>query len=114
MKTLLTCVFAVGFTLLSFSTYAQNITPNSAHVVINAQTDRGQLWNIYESLKTQGLTFNYEPTFDNNRRLINLTFSISDSAGNSVVSKTTSSGNFQTGTTMEINLEKEGNHWVKK
>lgn len=98
--------------LVSVVGFAQ--TTNPIHVDITNSTDRGQLWQIHEQLKAQGLVFQYEPTFDNERRLTHIKYSVADNAGNMIVPSTETIGNIQKGTSVHFTLIKENNLWKKQ
>jgi hypothetical protein len=103
----------VAFSLMmGTAVFAQ--TTNPIHVDVTSTTDRGQLWQIHEQLKTQGLVFQYEPVFDSERRLTHLKYSIQDNAGNVIVPSTETIGNIQKGTSVHITLVKENNLWKKQ
>jgi hypothetical protein len=108
VKKLITLVLA----LITFSAMAQSTNP--IQITINGQTDRGALWQIHEDLKAQGLNFIYNPSFDNQRRLVKLSYSVQDAAGNEVIANTDVPGNFQQGAMALIKLKKVNNHWVKE
>jgi len=100
--------------LLAFITlqaFAQSNQP--IQITINGQTDRGGLWQIHEDLKAQGLNFVYNPEFDQQRRLVKLSYSIKDTAGNEVIANTDVPGNFQQGAMALIRLKKVNNVWIK-
>ena len=108
VKNFITLVLA----LITFNAFAQSNNP--IQITINGQTDRGALWQIHEDLKGQGLNFIYTPEFDNQRRLVKLSYGIKDTAGNEIVSMTDVPGNFQQGAMALIKLKKVNNHWVKE
>jgi hypothetical protein len=102
-------VIAVSISSLIFAQ-----TSNPLQIDINNTTDRGQLWQIHEQLKTQGLVFQYDPVFDSERRLTHLKYSIVDNNGNVVVAQSETQGNIQKGTSVHITLIKENNVWKKQ
>jgi hypothetical protein len=108
VKNLITLVLA----LFTMNAMAQSTNP--IHITINGQTDRGALWQIHEDLKTQGLNFIYNPEFDNQRRLVKLSYAVKDAAGNEIIPNTDVPGNFQQGAMAQIKLKKVNNLWVKE
>ena len=109
----ITKLFVLALAILTGVTAFAQTTP-PLHVDITGTTDRGQLWQIHEQLKAQGLVFQYEPVFDNERRLTHLKYSIADNSGNIIVPSTETIGNIQKGTSVHITLVKENNVWKKQ
>jgi hypothetical protein len=111
MKTIQTFILFVAL-MVSGSLFAQNTNP--IQININQSTDRGQLWQIHEQLKAQGLVFQYEPVFDNERRLTHLKYTVLDNNGTVIVPTAETQGNIQKGTSVHITLIKENNVWKKQ
>lgn len=69
----MTCTFALS---------AQNtITSTEAHFTINGATTREGLLQLRNELKAQGFDFKYMPQFDNQRRILSMTFSVTANDG---------------------------------
>ena len=88
-------------------------TPNTHSITISGQTDRAALWQIHQDLKADGLNFNYNPEFNNERKLVALSYTITDAAGVEL-DKVSQMNNLQSGGSIQIHLKKKNGKWVKE
>ncbi len=81
MKIIRTLLFTLCFAI-GFAVSAQNIiTATEAHITITTNTTREDLMHLRNDLKAQGIDFKYQPQFDNERKIVSITFTVSANDG---------------------------------
>ncbi|MBM3448202.1 MAG: DUF3316 domain-containing protein [Bacteroidetes bacterium] len=112
MKTLQLVIFA-SFLFLGTSVFGQNIiNSNEVNVTINSETTREQLFQIRNELLTVGMDFLYTPQFDQNRKLVSLSYSVRSTTGNQTLVEVATPVSAAVGA--QIWLTKQGDTWKKK
>lgn len=112
MKTLQLAIFA-SFLFIGTSMFGQNIINSTeVNVTINSETTREQLFQIRNELLTVGMDFLYTPQFDQNRKLISLSYSVRSTTGNQTLVEVATPVSAAVGT--QIWLTKQGDTWKKK
>ncbi|MFN4885440.1 MAG: hypothetical protein ACK5EW_05465 [Bacteroidota bacterium] len=112
MKTLQLAIFA-SFLLIGTGMFGQNIINSTeVNVTINSETTREQLFQIRNELLIVGMDFLYTPQFDQNRKLVSLSYSVRSTTGNQTLVEVGTPVSAAVGT--QIWLTKQGDTWKKK
>jgi len=112
MKTIKLVLFAATF-FFGTVAFGQNIiTSNEVNVTINAETSREQLFQLRNELLAVGMDFQYTPQFDQNRKLISISYAVRSTSGNITFVDVPSPVGVISGT--QFRLVKQGDTWKKK
>jgi hypothetical protein len=70
-------IFAILVIFAALSANAQNIiNSENISIEINSETSREALIELRTNLTAQGINFTYHPQFDNNRKLVSITYKL--------------------------------------